>query len=72
VFQPDDRESAAGQQPSDLCQEAEQVGLDEALLKQPPGSGHFFHSLRYWLGTQMIRWGLRLQGYSKVYEREFF
>jgi hypothetical protein len=68
VFQPNEIETAARQRQEDLLHEAEQLRLIELLSPQPSGCSQIPRKAKYWVGGQMIKWGLKLKGQTGVYE----
>lgn len=47
----------------DLLKEAEQIRLIKSLRYRRERRREIFAGLAYWLGTQMVKWGAKLQGH---------
>ena len=47
----------------DLLHQAEQIRLIKTLRQQTVEQGRF-RSILTWIGVQMVKWGLKLQGHS--------
>jgi hypothetical protein len=72
MFQPDNIEAAARQRRNDLLDEAKRLRLIETLPPQPSGCSQMPLKAKYWVGGQMIKWGLKLKGIASEYDNGEF
>lgn len=61
---PNSMEFLAGEHRHDLRQEAEQMRLVKAAGLQQPDYWEAAKKAANWLGSQLVKWGSKLQGFS--------
>jgi hypothetical protein len=63
---PNNLEFFAYERQQDLLRTAEQIKLIETLRQRQVDERGIFRSVKNWIGVQLVKWGLKLQGHRLI------